>query len=43
MGRTATHAIVVAQLLLPKLSRSKASGPPPIDSLSDAEHDEHGP
>ncbi|KAI8934320.1 hypothetical protein NX059_009057 [Plenodomus lindquistii] len=42
MGRTATHAIVVAQLLLPKQSRKKALDPP-TDSLSDSEYETHGP
>ncbi|KAF2849024.1 acyl-CoA oxidase [Plenodomus tracheiphilus IPT5] len=42
MGRTATHAIVVAQLLLPKPSKARAFDPP-TDSLSDSEYDSHGP
>ncbi|KAJ4365082.1 hypothetical protein N0V83_008699 [Neocucurbitaria cava] len=37
MGRTATHAIVVAQLLLLKPNR-KSSGPP-----TDADYESHGP
>ncbi|KAH9876208.1 hypothetical protein J1614_004087 [Plenodomus biglobosus] len=42
LGRTATHAIVVAQMHLPKPSRNKPSDPP-TDTLSDSEYDPYGP